>query len=82
MQVRGPIERQLGILVGVVADKILGADSEHIGTELELGRERVVTTELHLMTWNAREIIARLTNIFPSAWANGLFGEDKAAANW
>jgi hypothetical protein len=59
VQVCDPIERQLGILVSVVADKILSADNEHIGTELELGRERVVTTELHLMTWNARDMIAR-----------------------
>lgn len=34
MQVRDPIERQFGVLVGVIADKILSAGDEHIvGTQ-------------------------------------------------
>src|SRR3984893_14817818 len=49
VEVRDPIERQLRVLVGVVANKILGARDEHIGAELEFGRDRNVAAEFYLM---------------------------------
>src|SRR3984893_8427686 len=59
VEVRHPIERQLGVLVGVVAYKILGAGDENIGTELEFWRDHNVAAELHLVARNAGDMVAR-----------------------
>src|ERR1700730_6303609 len=58
VQVRGPIERQFGVLVGAVANKILGAGDEHVGAELEFWRERNVAAKFYLLARNSRDVIA------------------------
>src|ERR1019366_3648516 len=42
VQVCNPVKGKLRILVGIVANKILGARYEHVNAELEFGRERIV----------------------------------------
>ena len=59
VQVRDPIVRELGVLVGVVANKPLAADPNDVGAELQLRREPVVDPTFDLMLWYAGDLLAR-----------------------
>ncbi len=59
MQVCNPVIRQFDILVGLVADVPLAADPDHIGTQLQRRRDRVVDAGLDLVQWDAGNMLAR-----------------------
>src|SRR6516162_4420344 len=64
MQVRDPVVGELGVLVGVIANKPLATDPDDVGAELQLRREPVVdaTFDLvpryagNLLTWRHEDI--------------------------
>src|SRR5262245_51312419 len=58
MQVRDPIVGELGVLVGVVANKPLAADPDDVGAEFKLRRDPVVDATFDLMPRNAGDLLA------------------------
>jgi len=58
VQVRDPVVRELGVLVGVVANKPLATDPNDVGAELQLRREPVVDPTFDLMLRYAGDLLA------------------------
>src|SRR5215813_5215145 len=58
MQVRDPVVGELGVLVGVVANKPLAADPDDVGAEFQLRRDPVIDATFDLMPRNAGDLLA------------------------
>jgi hypothetical protein len=80
VEISHPIQRQLRVLVRIVANIILTTDDEHVKPGLELRRERIIAADLELVAGNARNVVPGCTIILPFASAKGLNGELSARA--
>src|SRR5262249_12688349 len=58
VQVRDPVVREFGVLVGVVANEPLAADPDDVGAEFQLRRDPVIDGTFDLMPRNAGDLLA------------------------
>src|SRR5947207_207361 len=58
VQVRDPVVGELGVLVGVIANKPLTTDPDDVGAELELRRNPIVDATFDRVTRHAGDLLA------------------------